>query len=252
MSGLQRHWDARAAANFILGGTGSGALVSAAFIPGGNSYLVALAMALVAAGLFAVWLKLGRKLRAANVLFNPFTSWMAREAFVALLLFPLALGALLTSGFLWAAALAALAFLWCQARILHAARGIPAWRAPQAVALVMSSGLAEGAALCVLFSQDPLLLSFFALALLFRALAWARYRAAVKAPALEAPGKALVQIGTVAALALLLLSFEVPQAAGLAAAAAIATGWRVKFALVTRAAFHQGFSLPRLPVRGAR
>lgn len=252
MSRLQKHWDLRAALNFMLGGTGSSLLAASAFLLDGQPAAVVLAMAMVAAGLGAVWLEIGRKLRAAHVFFNPFTSWMTREAFVALLLFPLALGALLTSSFLWAAALAALAFLWCQARILHAARGIPAWRAPQAVALVMSSGLAEGAALCVLFSQDPLLLSFFALALLFRALAWARYRAAVKAPALEAPGKALVQIGTVAALALLLLSFEVPQAAGLAAAAAIATGWRFKLALVTRAAFHQGFSLPRLPVRGAR
>jgi phenylacetyl-CoA:acceptor oxidoreductase subunit 2 len=150
MSGLQRHWDARAAANFILGGTGSGALVSAAFIRGGNSYVVALAMALVAAGLFAVWLKLGKKLRAANVLFNPFTSWMTRESFAALLLFTLGLASLLDASLLPAAAIAAGAFLYCQARILRAAKGIPAWRTPWVVPLIVISGLAEGGALLLL------------------------------------------------------------------------------------------------------
>jgi phenylacetyl-CoA:acceptor oxidoreductase subunit 2 len=68
----------------------------------------------------------------------------------------------------------------------------------------------------------------------------------VKADALEPAGKALVWIGSVAALALV---FVVPPLAGLAALAA--GGW-LKFALVTRASFNQGFSLPHLPVRGAR
>ena len=34
--------------------------------------------------------------------------------------------------------------------------------------------------------------------------------------------------------------------------AAIFAGWRFKFVLVARAAFNQGFALPRLPVRGTR
>ena len=34
--------------------------------------------------------------------------------------------------------------------------------------------------------------------------------------------------------------------------AAVASGWWLKFALVTRAAPAQGFTLPRVPVRGAR
>jgi phenylacetyl-CoA:acceptor oxidoreductase 26-kDa subunit len=250
MSHVQQHWDVRAALNFILGGAGAGLMVSAAFLHAPSPYVIAAALALIAAGLFAVWLKLGRKLRAANVLFNPFTSWMAREAFVALLLFPLALGSLLTSRYLWAAALAALVFLWCQARILRAARGISAWRAPEVVPLVMSTGLAEGAGLCLFFTQEPFLVSFFALVLILRALAWAHYRAVVKTATLEAAGKGLLQVGTVSALLLLLLVPYVEEAAFLAAAAAIATGWRLKLALVTRAAFHQGFSLPRLPVRG--
>ena len=38
-----------------------------------------LALALVAAGLGAVWLEIGRPLRAIHVFFNPCTSWMTRE-----------------------------------------------------------------------------------------------------------------------------------------------------------------------------
>jgi phenylacetyl-CoA:acceptor oxidoreductase subunit 2 len=55
----------------------------------------------------------------------------------------------------------------------------------------------------------------------------------------------LVWIGTVAALA---LAFAPP----LAGLAALAAGLWLKFALVTRASFNQGFSLPHLPVRGGR
>lgn len=252
MSRLQQHWDVRAALNFILGGAGAGLMVAAAFLHAPSPPAIGAALGLIAAGLLAVWLKLGRKLRAPHVLFNPFTSWMTREAMAALILFPLAFGALLTSSYLWAAALAALAFLWCQARILRAARGIAAWRAREIVPLVMSTGLAEGAGLCLFFARDPWLVSFFGLTLILRALAWGRYRAAVRNPALEAAGKALLQIGTVAALLLLLLSAYIDEAALLAAAAAVVTGGRLKLVLVTRAAFHPGFSLPRLPVRGTR
>ena len=65
-------------------------------------------------------------------------------------------------------------------------------------------------------------------------------------------GKALVQIGTIAPLALVLGAYFLPQAAALAGIAALLTGWRLKYVLVTRAALNQGFALPRLPVRGAR
>jgi phenylacetyl-CoA:acceptor oxidoreductase subunit 2 len=49
-----------------------------------------------------------------------------------------------------AAAIAAGAFLYCQARILRAAKGIPAWRTPWVVPLIVISGLAEGGALLLL------------------------------------------------------------------------------------------------------
>ena len=143
------------------------------------------------------------------------------------------------------AAVAALAFLYCQARILRAAKGIPAWRAPEIVPLIVFTGLAEGAGLALFFSVDVFPVACFALAVAARFVAWRRYRAAVPGKALGPAGRALVWIGTVAALALVF----VPPLAGLAA---LATGWWLKFALVTRASFNQGFSLPHLPVRGTR
>jgi len=244
MNWLQRHWDARAAANFMLGGAGSGLMVAALFVPDSH-FPVILSLVLVASGLTAVWLETGRKLRAIHVFFNPFTSWMTRESFAALLLFPLGIGAIFVPSALPFAAAAALVFLYCQARILRASKGIPAWRAPEVVPLIVFTGLAEGAGVALLFSVDDFLVVFFALAVAARFVAWRRYRAAVPGKALEPAGKALVWIGTLAALALLL----VPPLAGLAALAA--GGW-LKFALVTRASFNQGFSLPHLPVRGTR
>ena len=250
---LQAHWDARAALNFMLGGTGSGLMIAAALATPESRVPVLLSLVLVATGLAAVWLEIGRKLRAVNVFFNPFTSWMTRESFAAVLLFALGAGALWRpQWFLPAAAAAALVFVWCQGRILRASKGIPAWRAPQVGLLIVSTSLAEGAGLCLLFTTAPLLLAWFGLALLLRAIAWTRYAAAVRSTALEAPGKALLQLGTVAALALAFAGYWVPAAAPLAGAAAIATGLWLKFALVTRASINQGFALPHLPVRGTR
>lgn len=247
MSKMQQHWDARAAMNFMLGGAGSGLMVALAVSGAQSAFPVMLSLALVAGGLGAVWLEIGRKLRALHVLFNPFTSWMTREAFVAVLLFPLGLGSIFVPQALPAAALAALAFLYCQARILRAAKGIPAWRAPEVVALVVATGLAEGAGLALFFSQEALLIVLLGLAVLLRAFAWARYRAAVTVgnllPALYA---------TLPIVVIALAGFYAREAAMLAGIAAVASGWWLKFSLVTRVAPAQGFTLPRVPVRGAR
>lgn len=242
----QQHWDARAALNFMLGGAGSGLMVVAAIVQPPAPWAAALALLLIAAGLGAVWLEIGRKLRALHVLFNPFTSWMTREAFVAVLLFPLGLGSIFVPQALPAAALAAAAFLYCQARILRAAKGIPAWRAPEVVPLIVATGLAEGAGLALFFTQETLLLVLFGLAVGFRAFAGWRYRAAVTAavPALSGV--------TVVILLLVAAGVYVQEALLLAGIAALASGWWLKFSLVTRAAPAQGFTLPRVPVRGAR
>ena len=246
MRWLQRHWDARAAANFVLGGAGSGLLVCVALADIRDVRAVALALALVALGLGAVWLEIGRKLRALHVLFNPFTSWMTRESYAALLLIPLGVASIYVPAAATLAAATAALFLYCQARILRASKGIPAWRASEVVPLVVLTGLAEGAGLALFFSESTVLQAAFAIAVAARYVAWRRYRAAAPSAALEAPGKALVWVGTVAALAL--LPFMLP----LAGVAALATGWWLKLALVTRASINQGFALPHLPVRGAR
>jgi phenylacetyl-CoA:acceptor oxidoreductase subunit 2 len=252
MSRPQRHWDARAALNFILGGSGAGLVVASVAIDPVSPWPLGLALGMVGAGLAAVWLEIGRKARALHVFFNPFTSWMTRESFAALILFPLLLGSMLSLRFVPAAALAALVFLWCQARILRAARGIPAWRVREIVPLVVCTGLAEGAGLALLFSQEHPLLAWFALAVTARALAWGSYRAAAGGAALEVAGRSLLQIGTVGALACALAAVYAPPLAWIAAVAALATGWRLKFVLVTRASAYAGFGLPHLPVRGTR
>jgi phenylacetyl-CoA:acceptor oxidoreductase subunit 2 len=246
MNWLQRHWDARAAANFILGGAGSGLLACSFLLQDRLSVFVGLG--LIAAGLTAVWLETGRKLRAINVFFNPFTSWMTRESFAALLLFILGASFLVFQDrrLIYGVALMAAVFLFCQARILHASKGIPAWRAPQVVPLIVFTGLAEGSGLALLFSTNSVVLAVFVLAVLARVIAWLFYDTQVKSGALEMPGQALLWGGTIAALVLL------PFAPPLAGLVALAAGWWLKFALVTRASFNQGYSLPHLPVRGTR
>lgn len=254
----QTNWDWRAAANFMLGGAGAGLMIVASLVPHPSAYAGMIALLLVAAGLGAVWLEIGRRLRAVHVFFNPFTSWMTRESLAAVMLFGFGISILIfnQTGLKYAAAIAALAFLYCQARILRAARGIPAWRLPQVVPLVMTTALAEGTGLFLLMKPDLLVISLFAAALIARGFAWSGYWVALKQPAsrvaLESSGKALIQIGTIVPLALVFGWIFVPQAAWLAAIAAILTGWRLKYVIVTRAALNQGFALPQLPVRGTR
>lgn len=268
----QLHWDMRAAGNFILGGTGSGLLVVWALMPHlvpEPRWFVLAGLALIGAGLGAVWLEIGRKLRAIHVFFNPQTSWMTREAIVAVLVFALGLAAVLTGsrGLGQTAALAALVFVFCQGRILRASKGVPAWREPAVTAFIVTTGLVEGTGLFLMstaFTETySVLLAFFGLVVLARAIAWSRYRARIERSvpraalaALDPAGRALIQLGTITSLALALASFALPglasAAAALAGLVALGAGWRVKYVLVTRAAYNQGFALPKLPVRGTR
>jgi phenylacetyl-CoA:acceptor oxidoreductase subunit 2 len=272
---LQQHWDARAAGNFVLGGTGSGllALLATGAVPAGARAALALAGgALVAAGLFCVWLEIGRPLRSLNVYFNPFTSWMTREAFAGLLVFAGVALTLLTGGALWAtlAGLAALAFVYCQGRILRASKGIPAWREPLVVPMVVATGLAEGtglgAALLALLAGSSavggFLLAALAVLVALRAALWLalRRRIDTRVPrpglaALDRAGRILLYAGSAAPLALIAAAAALPGAraplAALAGLAAMGAGWTWKFVLVTQAAYNQGFALPRIPVRGA-
>ncbi len=269
----QSNWDFRAALNFIFGGAGAGLLVIVAFSGLAGDALraeIVLGMALIGAGLISVWFEIGRPLRAINVGFNPFTSWMTRESFAAGAVFALGLSAawLGNPALAQAAALAALVFAYCQGRMLRAAKGIPAWRVPALAWLNFTTALAEGAGLFVVLAtlfDTPAkgVLGYFSLALVARGLAWSIYRGSVAKSAarpalaaLDRAGKILIQFGTIAPLALLLLGLFAADIARiallLAGVGALATGWQFKFVLITRAAYNQGFALPHLPVRGTR
>lgn len=275
----QAHWDWRAAGNFMCGGAGAGLIVFTALARAGalaEALLLLAGLALVGLGLLCVWLEIGRPMRALHVFFNPRTSWMTREGFVATLLFPAGLAAAAgVPGLVWVAAALALVFVYCQARILKAARGIPAWREPLIVPLVMTTGLAEGGGLFLLSAPlhraaGPWLVLLFAVLVLARWLAWSAYRRRLAASAvaralaaLDAAARPMRWAGTLAALVLAALALVLGLAAGsggaaallaaaLAGAGASLTGAWLKYTLITRAAFNQGFALSKLPVRGVR
>ena len=272
---LQQHWDWKASANFICGGIGSGLLIFTAIA--GLRYpqmlrLGWLALAIMALGLAALLLKIGRPLRAIHVLRQPRRSWMTREAWIAGVMFPLGALALwlASSPLLIASAVLALGFLFCQGMILYAAKGIPAWRAPWIVPLILSTGIAEGGGLflaaAALFSEHPPLIDavavVVAILVLLRALAWRSYLSALViegAPtraltALQAMQTRLFLGGLALPLALIGIGLVVPTAKplfALAGLAIMAVGAGLKFVLVTRAGFNQGFALLHTPVRGS-
>jgi phenylacetyl-CoA:acceptor oxidoreductase subunit 2 len=269
----QTSWDARAAGNFICGGAGAGFVVFTAFAGVSGPVLAGLmlaGLALVGLGLFCVFLETGRPLRAINVFFNPRTSWMTREAFTATLLFAAGLAAAAgVPGFAWVAAVLALVFVYCQGRMLQAAKGIPAWREPLLVPLIVSTGLAEGGGL--FFLAAPLhgagtlsLLVALGTLVVVRVLIWLAYRRRLVAvidrragAALDGAGRMLQIGGTLVPLALVALiaigalsGTQIPLLAAIAGLAVTAAGAYLKYTLVTRAGFNQGFALAHLPVRG--
>ncbi|WP_284619109.1 hypothetical protein [Aquabacterium humicola] len=261
-------WDWRAAGNFMAGGAGSGLIVLTGW-PGAGGWPLGLGLALVGLGLFCVWLEIGRPWRALNVFLNPRRSWMSRESIVALLLMPAGAAALLgVPGAGWLCAPLALAFLVCQAGILHAAKGIPTWREPRLVPLIITTGLAEGGGLLLLaalvhgLTVPRLSAVIMVLALLARLALWRAWRLRLRTAdrALQEIDRGAVFFITctlaslIALVTLLAAAPPDPAAALLQAAAgllAVAGGQWFKFTLITRAAFTPGFTLPHRPVRGA-
>jgi phenylacetyl-CoA:acceptor oxidoreductase subunit 2 len=267
----QRHWDWRAAANFIGGGSAAGLFFFAAVASHeqGSWLLRAapLAPMLVLVGLCCVASELGRPLRASNVFRRWRTSWMSREAIAVATFLPAAVATVVLRSptVAWLAALLGLALLYCQARMLKAARGIPAWREPAIVPLIFATGLVEGGGMFVILSAafgavpGAALLALFAL-IAARLLVWGSYQARVGIPG-AAPR------GTVAILAEIRLPLEIaghllplgllmialvansPIAASGGAVLALAAGWYLKLTLVTRAAYDQGFAIARAPAR---
>lgn len=269
----QTSWDWRAAGNFICGGMGSGLLIASALFGTAAPHSLAsphwqvfAGLALVGLGLLSVWLEIGRPLRALHVFLNPRTSWMSREAFVGLLLFPSGLAAMLgLSGWIWITAALAMAFLYCQSRMLPAARGIPAWRSGVLSLLMVITGWCEGCGLFMLLGDQSARTSVALLLvttglLVVRMLVWQRYRSDVdenlvaRARAvLKTVSRHVLVLGTVIPIALLgigwLLGFPIH---GLAGAFIVWAGANMKYMLVTRASYNQGFALSKMPVRGVR
>ncbi len=272
----QRSWDWRAAANFIGGGAGCGLLVFGALSgvrDGALAMVAAVGLALVAAGLLCVLAEIGRPLRAMNVLRHARHSWMTREALVAPLVFLSAAVAAYTgqAAAIALMAAAALAFVHCQARMLRAAKGIPAWRDPALTPLLLATSLTEGAGLfwagaTLHDGGTALLLAALGGLVVARLIAWLAYRrsAARAVPraalaALDRAGRVLRHAGTLLPLALIALAASglaghawTPALAATAGLAAALSGAWFKATLVLRAGFNQGFVLPHLPVRGAR
>jgi phenylacetyl-CoA:acceptor oxidoreductase subunit 2 len=270
----------RAAMNFILGGLGSGTVIMAyligLFAPIKDASLVnifTLAGGVMALGLFFVWLKIGRKLRAPFAILRPNKSWMSREVY-AVGVFYLALAADLLephAALHLILALGAGAFLYCQGRILHAGKGIPAWRVAQMPWMLVVTGLLEGAALLsIVFVRyaasmpAPGIAAAWVIGLaLLNAHLWRRYRANAAAwgigpldrrilarvtPWLHGLGHALPILLFGACLA---WPSAPPWIAELGATLAIAGGFLWKTVVITRACHQQSFALGRYPHRGS-
>jgi phenylacetyl-CoA:acceptor oxidoreductase subunit 2 len=279
---LQPNWDWRAAGNFIGGGSGTGLAIIAAFAwLADMPYwpIIALSMVLVGIGLFCVWLEIGRPWRALHVFFHPETSWMTREAFVSLPFFAIAILAggvdyigrfpsWIEGSLVCLTGVIALVYLFCQAHILFASKGIPAWRDEGILPLIITTGIAEGAALVSFYVYLSNINYywigiFIIVSSLIRGVSWLHYYSRLKEK--RAPKKA-IQVLRICDLSVLVLGGLVPiVAAGavlylgnpyiwplsIAGGASLLAGWHLKYIIIAKAAFNQGFALPKLPVRGA-
>jgi len=154
---------------------------------------------------------------------------------------------------------------------MRAAKGIPAWRTAWSMPLILATGFAEGAglflaAVALFFAQSPIINVMAVVAALLavlRAFVWRSYLLSLMIEG--APTRAIAVLdgyrpwlffgGLALPLALMVIGWMLPAAAtvlfafaGLAIAAA---GLCLKFVLVTRAGFNQGFALAHTPVRGS-
>jgi DMSO reductase anchor subunit/ferredoxin len=276
----QTLWDWRAAMNWCFGGASSGLAVMATLFAGAGwldaaalPRLFVIAAALMAIGLFFVFLKIGRKLRFWRAVSRPHTSWMSRELYAVALFYPAVLAALVRpQPALYAiVALSALAFLICQAKILHRARGIPAWRVAIMPWLIVASGLLEGVGLLGVLggwmsgavqSTQALALGG-ALLVLVNAALWNAYRSTAAAAGMAPRARAVIAEASIVLhglfhllpAAMFGLAWGVADmAAGLlvfGGLLAVAGGAFWKFTVIVRAAYQQGFALAKYPQRGS-
>jgi phenylacetyl-CoA:acceptor oxidoreductase subunit 2 len=229
-------------------------------------------MAIMAVGLVLLLFKIGHPERSLYVLRQPWRSWMSREAWVAGLFFPLAVLAIWFESHIltMVAAVAALLFLFSQAMILKEAKGIPAWRAPAIVPLIISTSFTEGAGLFLAATTmlpalksvtEPAAIAVVLLSAV-RSWTWQSYRttlgvegAPVQSLAVFDRYRPMLFVGGLALPVLLIVAGFVagwiePFVFATAGFCALAAGSALKFILITRAGFNQGFALKHTPVRG--
>jgi len=288
----QQFWDWKGATNFILGGMGSGLIVvswiglllgqvNLNFLPVINAF----GAAVMGLGLLTLLFKIGRPFRILNALRRPQSSWMSREIYLAMVFFPavgldflpwlLGVSVLGPQGLTFLHGVIGVcggAFLFAQARILFAAKGIPAWRAPLIPWMLIATGLFEGigvlalaqAAFPAAFVNPAYLLSVGSFLAADNFILWQTYRIKAKdfgiGPLAQKEFKSvsllLVLIGHVVPWALLTILQVMPELNVSASFAIIgfATlfgGWLWKKTVLLNASYQQGFALPRLPQRGS-
>ena len=274
----QTFWDFRAAMNFTMGGMSTGLVIMATlahFFAGLSEtallYLDIAAGVGMAVGLSFVFMEIGKKMRFWRVLMRPQTSWMTRETYAVAAFYPALLADILWPGpFLHLlVALSALVFLYCQARILHAARGIPAWRVEIMPTMLIMTGLLEGVGLLGIasglawwrFEASTMFMSVWGVALaIVNALLWQRYVAYSKRNGVPPLARAeliritptLRLIGHLTPLVLFAIAGAFSNSMfAIAGAASVAGGVMWKFTVITRACYQQGFALPKMPQRGS-
>ncbi len=282
---LQKFWDWRAAMNWCFGGLSSGFAVTGwlaylfAGLPAQTlAYMNFGAAALMAVGLFFVWLKIGRKFRAWRAIMRPQTSWMTRELYTAAVFYPSVL-----AGLVWQhpaafalSGVSALVFLVSQAKILHMAKGIPAWRAPLVPLMIVATGLLEGLGLAALLAvfvkvrlggAEAVIATELAAAgiglVVFNALLWMNYRSTAAARgipplarrAIDGINAPLFIAGHVLPLALFAVALVTANGASVtlsvAGLMAIIGGMFWKFGIIVRAGYQQGFAISKMPQRGS-
>lgn len=267
---LQTSWDFRAAMNFIAGGLASGLMLVAyashaiAGLPSPELLVWNLgAVAIMCVGLFFVFLKLGRKTRSWRVLARWQSSWMTRETYCVVVVFG-GLAASLAWPHSQAGALTAVGaagFLLCQALILHAAKGIPAWRNPRIPAMLVMTGLLEGLGMFVAIAllagrpgllPGPLVLGGVAVALMLDR-QWVQYQREVRDATLSKLSRTAWPVSSLGhwlpAAAWLAFAAWPESAAARAGAvmagiAAIAMGALWKYAVIVLASHFQGTRIP--------
>mgnify|MGYP006430297003 FL=1 len=198
---------------------------------------------------------------------------MTRETYVVALFYPtLLLDLLWPSGVLHLLlVIEAAAFLYCQARILPAGKGIPAWRAPLMPWMLIATGLLEGTGLLAIsatlhpamHSVAPLAAGMGGALAVINAILWRNYIANAASNGIgPLPRKALGAINLPLRLighALPLLGFAAflglwptqPLVATLAGLGAVVGGIMWKITVITKASHQQGFNLSKVPQRGS-